>query len=276
MKVQNKQAKDNCSDVQQLVTNLEYKLKPHRRRTKFLRSRIDTCSNVNVMPVSVYCVMYKDLNCIKLAPSKKNGMYTYTTEKIPVIGYYELFVLHPDTKCFQAVTFQVVNTEGSVIVSCATSISLNLIQIHSELNSSVPECQKLIYSCADDPEKYKYKMLKSTEVVQWKNQVVQGKYKKQKCQAQVRVCSGKKSQSTKFMQPKKPKSYMQSKEPAIIYKKKNQVSMEEDQKSQVPICIDKNSQYRCLKSPRYQCVMTKSVHLQCRKYVLMIRNVKKT
>ena len=44
------------------------------------------------------------------------------------------------------------------------------------------------------------------------------------------------------MQPKKPKIYMQSKEPAIKYKKKNQVSMEEDQKSQVPICIYKNSQ----------------------------------
>ena len=71
MKVKHKQAEDNCSDVQHLVTHLEYKLKPHRRRTKFLRARIDTCSNVNVMPVSVYGVMYKDPNCAKLAPSKK-------------------------------------------------------------------------------------------------------------------------------------------------------------------------------------------------------------
>ena len=107
----------------------------------------------------------------KLATSKKNGIYTYTIEKITVIGSCELFVLHPNTKCFQAVTFQVVNTEGSVIVSCVTSISLNLIQIHSELNASVPDCGKLIYSCADDPEKCKYKKLKSTEVAQWKNHV---------------------------------------------------------------------------------------------------------
>ena len=114
MKVKNKQAEDNCSDVQHLVTNLEYKLKPHRRTT-FHRARIDTCSNVNVMPVSVYCVMYKDPDCTKLALSKKNGIYTYTTEKIPVIGSCELFVIHPNTKCFQTVTFQVVNMEGSVI-----------------------------------------------------------------------------------------------------------------------------------------------------------------
>ena len=86
MKVKNKQTEDNCSEVPHLVTNLEYKLKPHRRRTKFLRARIDTCSNVNVIPVSMYHMMYKDPDFAKLAPSKKNGIYTYTTEKIPVIG----------------------------------------------------------------------------------------------------------------------------------------------------------------------------------------------
>ena len=36
------------------VTNLEIKLKPHKNRTKFLRVRIDTCANVNLMPISVY------------------------------------------------------------------------------------------------------------------------------------------------------------------------------------------------------------------------------
>ena len=72
MKVKHKQAEDNCSDVQHLVTHLECKLKPHRRMAKFLRARIDTCSNVNVMPVSVYHVMYKDPDSAKLAPSKKN------------------------------------------------------------------------------------------------------------------------------------------------------------------------------------------------------------
>ena len=75
MKVKHKQAEDNCFDVQHLVTHLEYKLKPHARRTKFLRARIDTCSNVNVMPVSAYCVMYKDPDCTKLIPSKKNGIF---------------------------------------------------------------------------------------------------------------------------------------------------------------------------------------------------------
>ena len=81
---------------------------------------------------------------------------------IPVIGSCELFAIHPDTKCFQAVTFQVVNTKGSIIVTSITSISLNLIQIHSALNASAPDCGQLIYSSDDDPKKYKYKKMKSS------------------------------------------------------------------------------------------------------------------
>ena len=82
MQLKPMQVEKQCSDVQHLVTNLEYKLKPHRRRTKFLRARLDTCSNVNVMPVSVYHLIYKNSDCTKLAPSNKDGIFTYTTEKI--------------------------------------------------------------------------------------------------------------------------------------------------------------------------------------------------
>ena len=152
MKVKHKQTENNCYDVQHLVTNLEYKLKSHRRRTTFLRARIDTCSNVNEMPVSVYHLIYKDPDCTKLVPSNKDGFFTYTTERIKVIGSCELLVVQPNTKCFKEVTFQDVNHEGSVSVSCATSIDLNLIQPHIELNSRVPSYGRLIYSCTDDPE----------------------------------------------------------------------------------------------------------------------------
>ena len=68
----------------------------------------------------------------------------------------------------------------------------------------------------------------------------------------------------------------QSKEPAITYKKRNQVSMEEDQKSQVPIGINKNCQYRCVKSPRRPVCEGKKCPSTLQKYILMTRNVKKT
>ena len=97
------------------------------------------------MPNSVYKLLYKDPYCVMLVPSSKDGISTFTTEKINVLGSCDLFVVHPDTKCLKEVTFQIVNHEGSVIVSCATSLDLGLIQPHSELNASVPDCVRLIF-----------------------------------------------------------------------------------------------------------------------------------
>ena len=151
MQIKPKQAYQESCETQQLFTPLEYKLKYHRRNTKFLRARIDTCSNTNVMPASIYKKIFKDPDCSKLTQIQSEGIYTYTTEKIPVIGSCELLVLHPDDKCFLKVPFHVVSIEGSVIVSYATSINLNLIQIHSELDTNVPDCARLYYSSADKP-----------------------------------------------------------------------------------------------------------------------------
>ena len=60
MQVKPAHAKTKMHKSQHLVTNIEYKLKPHRRRTKFPRAKIDTCSNVNLMQISVYKLIYKD------------------------------------------------------------------------------------------------------------------------------------------------------------------------------------------------------------------------
>ena len=68
-----------------------------------------------------------------------------------MIGSCQLLVLYPDDKCFLKVPFHVVSVEGSVIVSCATSINLNLIQIHNELDTSIPDCARLYYSSANTP-----------------------------------------------------------------------------------------------------------------------------
>ena len=132
------QADTNCIAAQHLVTNLEYKLKPHKKRTMFLRARIDTCANVNLMPISVYKLLYKDDNYQKLASSNKSKVKTYCTEKIQIVGSYNLFVLHPDTKCLQEVSFQVTSHEGSIFISCAASVELSLLHPYRNLDV-VPE-----------------------------------------------------------------------------------------------------------------------------------------
>ena len=151
MQIKPAQADQESCETQQLFTHLEYKLKYYRKSTKFLRARIDTCSNANVMPASIYKKIFKDPECSKLMPIQLRGIYTYTMEKIPVIGSCELLVLHPYDKCFIQVPFHVVSVEGSVIVSCATSIKLKLIHIHNELDTNIPDCARLYYSLVDKP-----------------------------------------------------------------------------------------------------------------------------
>ena len=79
-----------------------------QKRTKFLRAKIDACSNVNLMPISVYKLIYKDEDCTKLAPSNNVSVKTYITEKIKVFGFCKLCIVHSDKKMFT----------GSNIPSC--------------------------------------------------------------------------------------------------------------------------------------------------------------
>ena len=130
-----------------LITNLEYRLKPHHK-SQFLRARLDTCTNVNIMPVSVYKLVFQDLDCTKPAPSSKLEIGTYTTNKIKVVGSCILYVVHPDTQCLQEVTFHVTSHEGSVVLSCATTLALSLIQPHTSLDC-LPPSSSLICSSAD-------------------------------------------------------------------------------------------------------------------------------
>ena len=43
-----------------LITNLAHQLKPHHERNQYLRARLDTCADVNIMPVSVYKLVFND------------------------------------------------------------------------------------------------------------------------------------------------------------------------------------------------------------------------
>ena len=74
-----------------------------------------------------------------------------------MIGSCALFILHQDDQSFHKVKFQVVRVEGSVIISCTTSINLNLIQIPDQLVTKIPDCARLVYTSADAPYKNHYK-----------------------------------------------------------------------------------------------------------------------
>ena len=43
-----------------LITNIAYRLKPHHTRNQYLRARIDTGAEVNLMPISIYRLIHQD------------------------------------------------------------------------------------------------------------------------------------------------------------------------------------------------------------------------
>ena len=68
------------------------------------------------MPASLYKLVFQDPDCKKLAPSKLE-IGTYTTDTVRLVGSSMFYLVHPDTKCLQEVTFYVTSNNGSVLLS---------------------------------------------------------------------------------------------------------------------------------------------------------------
>ena len=104
MKLQAKHADTNVPTPKHLFTNLEFKVKPCKNKTKFLQARIDTCTDVNIMPVSIYKYLFKDPDYAKITLSDLQ-LGTYTNKKVKILGSGNLNIFHPDTRCIAGVTF---------------------------------------------------------------------------------------------------------------------------------------------------------------------------
>ena len=128
---------------------IDYNLINHRNL--YLRARLDTCADVNLMPASVYQLVFNDLNMKKLVPSKLQGE-TYITDTMKIVGSCTFHLVHPDTKMLLETTFYAVMNDGSMLLSCKTTLLLGLIQLRSRLDYLPPRVS-LITSSADHPKK---------------------------------------------------------------------------------------------------------------------------
>ena len=151
VKIQHTKANTKFPTPHHLITNLVYRLKPHHKRNQYLRARFDTCANVNIMPASVYKLLFQDPDCEKLAPSKLE-IGTYTTDKVKLVWPCMFYLGQPDTKCLQEVTFYLASNNGSVLLSCVKTLALGLIQPHTRLDYLPPKAS-LITSSADHPKR---------------------------------------------------------------------------------------------------------------------------
>ena len=87
-----------------LITDLPYKLKPCQTRNQYIRGRLDTFTDVNIMPASVYKLVFNDPEMKKLAPSSLE-IGTYTTDTVKIVGSCLFYLVQPATKELQEVTF---------------------------------------------------------------------------------------------------------------------------------------------------------------------------
>ena len=106
-----------------LIMSLAYCLKPHHTRNMYLWAWLNMCTDMNIMPASIYQLLFKDLEMKKIKPCKMQ-ISTYTTDTVKIIGSCIFNVVHLDTKKLVPVTFYVANNDGSVLLSCKTTLAL--------------------------------------------------------------------------------------------------------------------------------------------------------
>ena len=136
-----------------LITNCAYRLKSHHTRNLYLRARLDTCVDVNIIPASVYRLVFKDPEMKKLATSSLE-IGTYTTDTVQIVGSCMFYLVHPDIKKLMDVTFLVTVNDGNLLIPCKTTLILGLIQPRTRLNYLQPRAS-LKTSSADHPKKTK-------------------------------------------------------------------------------------------------------------------------
>ena len=105
------------------------------------------------MPASVYKLVFKDPELKKLAHSDLE-IGTYTTDTVKIVGSCLFYLVYPDTKKLQEVTFYVAKKDGSVLLSCATTLMLGLVQPCTRLEY-LPSRASLITSSLDHSKKTK-------------------------------------------------------------------------------------------------------------------------
>ena len=103
--------------------------------------------------MAMYCLMFKDPGLRKLTPSSME-IETYTNDVVKIIGTCQFYLVHPDSKQLMKVMLFVAKENGSIPLSCRTTMELGLIRSHAQLEYLPPRAS-LITSTCDQPSKTK-------------------------------------------------------------------------------------------------------------------------
>ena len=103
------------------------------------------------MPMAVYCLMFKDPGLTKLTSSNME-IEMYTNNVVKVIGMCNFYLVHAESKQLIKVLFFVAKENGSILLSCRTTMELGLIRPHAQLDYLPPRASLLTSTC-DQPSK---------------------------------------------------------------------------------------------------------------------------
>ena len=92
-----------------------------------------------------------DLSSEMLAPNKMQ-IGTYTNDTVKIVETCKLYLVHPDTKILIETISYVATNDGSMLLSCKSTLDLDLIQPKSRLDYLPPRAS-LITSTQDHPMK---------------------------------------------------------------------------------------------------------------------------
>ena len=90
---------------------------------------------------------------------------TYTNDTVKTVGTYKLYLVHPDIKTLIETAFCVANVDGSMLLSCNSTLALDLIQPRCKLDY-IPPRTNLIITMQDHPKKTKQAQTSSTYIAQ--------------------------------------------------------------------------------------------------------------
>ena len=126
---------------------MKVKLKPYHTHAVYMHAYVTTGADVDLMPQGMYIKLYNDDNLKHLNPSDiKLGVWG--NDQIALFGKSNIYLVHPDTKKAVEVIFYVADKSGSTLLSCATTLKLDLIKLHPRLGVPPPRA-KIITSQAD-------------------------------------------------------------------------------------------------------------------------------
>ena len=113
----------------------------------YMHAYVDTGADVNLMPQDMYIKLFNEDKLKHLKPSDiKLGVRG--DDQIALLSKCNIYLVHPDTKKPVKVTFYIADKSGSRLLSCATSLKLDLIKLCPRLGVPPPRA-KIITSQAN-------------------------------------------------------------------------------------------------------------------------------